>query len=269
MKTCSPATPVVLIAPAMAIGSGYYRPLVEAFTARGWTARTLPRRGFEPTGEQAGRRHDWSFDDEISAIRTGVAAARRDHPGHPVLLLGHSLGGQLVAAHASASAHGPGAVDGVVTVGGEIPHHVHFPRRGVGIATMAGVLVPASAATLGYVGRPLFGAPGARTLMRQWSRMVLTGQLPFDVPERVSAPALVVSLEGDELAPRPAVEDFADRLFEPGTLTRWHYHDNEVPPGATNDHIRWVRSPDHVVERVLSWWAEQQASSYIGEGRQS
>lgn len=257
----TPSTPVVLIAPAMAIGSGYYRPLVEAFTARGWTARTLPRRGFEPADHRADRHHDWSFDDEIGAIGTGVAAARRDHPGRPVLLLGHSLGGQLVAAHASASARGPGSVDGVVTVGGEIPHRVHFPRRGVGIATMAGVLVPASAATLGHVRRPLFGAPGARTLMRQWSRMVLTGRLPFDVPERVSAPALVVSLEGDELAPLPAVEDFADRLFDPGTLTRWHYRDDEVPPGATNDHIRWVRSPDHIVERILAWWAERPAAT--------
>ncbi len=40
-------SPIVLIAPAMAIGSGFYRPVTEAFATHGWDARALGRRGFE------------------------------------------------------------------------------------------------------------------------------------------------------------------------------------------------------------------------------
>lgn len=58
--------PVVLIAPAMAIGSGYYRPLVEELESRGWEARALPRRGFESDGQ-------YFFSDTASAANSSSA----------------------------------------------------------------------------------------------------------------------------------------------------------------------------------------------------
>ncbi|MCL7430282.1 alpha/beta fold hydrolase [Streptomyces sp. YS415] len=108
------STPIVLIAPAMAIGSGYYRPLVAEFERRGWQARALRRRGFERGEPRASRREDWAYRDEIDDIAQAVAAVRAQSPARPVLLLGHSLGGQLVAGHELTR---PPA-NGVITVAG-------------------------------------------------------------------------------------------------------------------------------------------------------
>lgn len=244
--------PLVLIAPAMAIGSGYYRPLVEAFVRRGWTARALGRRGFEREGPRASRTQDWSYADEIADIARAVDAARQEDPQRPVLALGHSLGGQLLVGHHQLHP----AVDGMVTIGAALPHHRNFPRGGLPLLLMGGVIVPTATTVFGHLPKPAFGAPGARTLMREWGRMAVTGRTPYPLHHRIDTPTLIISLEGDSLAPLKAVDAFARDLFEPPAVTRWHYLDDEVPAGASNDHITWVRSPDVVVDRTLGWWEE-------------
>lgn len=244
-------SPLVLIAPAMAIGSRFYAPLVAAFTDRGWSARTLPRRGFEKGEAPASRGNDWSYQDEIDGIAQAVAEAREQAPERPVIVLGHSLGAQLAAGHELGY---PGA-DGLVTVGGSLPYHRHFPNFGLPVAVMA-LLVPLLTSVFGHLPKPAFGAPGARTMMREWAKMVLTGRTPYPAPEAIATPALVISLEDDALSPRRAIDAFARDLFAPGQVTRWDYRTADVPAGASNDHIRWVRHPGPVVDRVVDWWQE-------------
>ncbi len=246
--------PIALIAPAMAIGSRFYRPVVQAFADRGWEARALGRRGFEKGEPTASRTVDWGYDDEIGDIEAAVTAARAEHPDRPVVLVGHSLGGQLVAGHQATRT----PVDAVVTVGGAYPYFRHFPHGGVPLAAMAGVIVPVTTAVFGYLPKPAFGGPGARTLMREWSRMVLTGRPPFPVEKAIDTPAFVISLDHDQLSPAPAIDDLVARLFSPSAVTRWHYRDQDVPSGASNDHIDWVRTPDLVVDRIVDWWTHRE-----------
>lgn len=236
----------------MAIGSGYYRPLREEFERQGWAARALPRRGFEAGQPRASRALDWSYQDEIEDIAQAVDQARAEDAERPVLVLGHSLGGQLLARHHQT--HAP--ADGLVTVGAALQDHGHFPYRGLPVLVMGGVIVPVTTTLLGHLPKPAFGAPGARTLMREWGRMVVTGRTPYEITKKVDAPSLIVSLEGDRLAPAKAVDAFAQGLFEPSAVTRWHYRDDEVPEGASNDHITWARSPALVVERTVAWLAQ-------------
>ena len=244
------AEPLVLIVAAMAVPSGFYRPLVAELESRGWEAQALPTRGFERGEPIASRSADWSYGSEIQAIADAVAKARADQPDRPVILLGHSLGAQLVAGH---QIHHPPA-DGFITVGASVPHFRSYPYGGLGVLAM-GVSVPVVTRIRGYLPRPFFGAPGAQTLMREWARFVRSGRPPFDVPHRITSPTLVVQLQGDTYAVSGSNKIFTEMMIDPAAVTRWVYTRDAAPEGGTTHHVRWVKTPGPVVDRMILWWS--------------
>jgi predicted alpha/beta hydrolase len=233
----------------MAISSRFYAPLLDAFVERGWDAVALPRRGFEPGRPIASRGVDWSYDDEITDIADAVAKARAEDPDRPVILLGHSLGTQLGAGH---QLHRDPA-DGFVCVAASVPHARYYgiPLR------ILGSLIPVVTAVRGFQPKPFFGGPGARTLMREWARMVRTGKPPFAVPHRIATPTLVVRLEGDTYSMPPATDRYIELFIEPSSLTDWTYRKDAVPEGGSTHHVHWVRTPGPVAGRVVEWWSSQ------------
>ena len=243
--------PIVLISSAMAVSSRFYAPLVDAFVERGWDADALPRRGFERGLPVASRKVDWSYDDEINDMADAVAKARAEDSSRPVIILGHSLGSQLGAGH---QLHRDPA-DGFVGVAASVPHAKYFSRAGIPVMTLA-TLLPAVVAVRGFVPPPFFGAPGARTMMREWSRMVRTGKPPFPVPDRITSPTLVARLEGDTFAVPASTDRFAELLVHSSALTQWTYREDAVPEGGSTHHIHWVRTPGPVADRVVTWWDE-------------
>ena len=197
----------------------------------------------------AGREVDWSYDDEVADIADAVAKARADDPERPVVLLGHSLGAQLAASH---QLHRDPA-DALVTVAASVPHARYYPKAGLPLRTMAS-LIPAVVRIRGYLPPPFFGAPGARTMMREWARMVRTGEPPFAVPHRITTPTLDIRLEGDTYAVPAANQRFADLLVEPSSLSRRVYAQDAAPDGGSTHHIHWVRTPGPLVDMVVEWW---------------
>ncbi|MFD7392939.1 hypothetical protein ACFV46_31160 [Streptomyces sp. NPDC059852] len=141
----------------------------------------------------------------------------------------------------------------MITVAGAIPRYRHYAYGGLHVAAMAAMVVPAMTGVFDYLPKSTFGGPGARTLMREWARMVLTGRPPYAVDQPINTPTLVISLGNDALSPLKAVDDVA-RLFSPASVTRWHHTSDQVPEGSTNDHIGWVRTPATVVDHIVTWW---------------
>ena len=250
----------MLIAPAMAVPSKFYAPLVAAFDEHGWHARALTRRGFEPDAPKASREHDWSFADEIADTQAAVDAARADRPESPVVLLGHSLGGQL----SGGVQVGPRPADGLVLVGSSLPHMVHYRKTGIGLGVMAAT-IPIVTRVLGHVPKPWFGAPGARTLMSEWGRMVWDGTPPYEIEQRAQKPTLAVHLAGDSFSVPAAARRFERMIVEPHALTRWRYTRGLTPPGGSTHHVFWVRHPDRVVKQIVDWWSDQANASGGGQ----
>lgn len=255
--------PIVLINPAMAIGSRYYEPLVASFGRHGWEARALPRRGFEDDLPTASRSADWSYADEIADLDEAIRAARAESPDRPVVVLGHSLGGQIAAGQcigASADGQGP---DALVGIGSSTPWFRRYPRAGLPVLAAGAMAWPLTFA-FGYLPKPAFGAPGARTLMREWGAWAVTGRPPFRVDRRIDVPTLVIKLQADPYAVSAATDDYVGRFCDPALTTRWTLTREAAGPDGTTDHVRWVRSPDAVVDRVVDWFAQASANASSG-----
>lgn len=112
-----PVTGVVVIVHGVAEHGGRYGRVARALTGAGFAVLAPDHRGHGPScpPEDLGffaERDGW--DRVIGDIATVLAAARREHPDLPVVLLGHSMGSLiarcLVARH-------PGGVDALVLTG--------------------------------------------------------------------------------------------------------------------------------------------------------
>ncbi len=94
----SDPTGVVLLCHGLGEHSGRYGNVVDALVPDGWAVYGVDHRGH---GRSGGRRAhldvypDWLAD--FDTFRTAVVAR---HPGLPVYLLGHSMGGQIALAYA-------------------------------------------------------------------------------------------------------------------------------------------------------------------------
>lgn len=92
------ASGVLLIAHGLGEHSGRYGNVVDALVPGGWAVYGLDHRGH---GRSAGRRaHIDSYDSWLVDFDTFRREIVARHPGRPVFLLGHSMGGQIALAYA-------------------------------------------------------------------------------------------------------------------------------------------------------------------------
>lgn len=91
-------TGVLLICHGLGEHSGRYGNVVDAVTPDGWAVYGLDHRGH---GRSGGRRtHLDSYADWLADLDTFRRTVVARHPGLPVFLLGHSMGGQIALAYA-------------------------------------------------------------------------------------------------------------------------------------------------------------------------
>lgn len=236
----------------MGIAARFYRPLADALHTAGFGSGVVPRRGVEPGADPPSAERDWSYADEAADLSAAIRAARGDGAG-PVLVLGHSLGAQLVLTMMGTVAADSAAVpDALVTVAASVPFHEDYRGGALDVGALADDVFRTTG-THGYWPTPGFGAPTPATLMREWATMVRTGWLPGAPETPADLDTLAIRLEHDALVPDSAARRF-ESLIAANRLTSWVYGAAHCPPGGTVDHVGWVRTPDAVVRRIVQWW---------------
>lgn len=251
-----PGDPVLLLLPAMGVAAGYYGPFVAGLADEGVAATVLDYPGQGTSEPRVGRDHDYGYADLADAwLDAALDCLGELFPRRPVVLLGHSLGGQVVLARL---AHDRRDVAGVVLLGSGSPYWRAQP---------AALTLLGQTQLMGLVTRLLghwpghrlgFGGRQPRRLVAEWSRFARTGRLApaaRPVEDRladVDLPVLAVDLDGDRLAPPSSVDHLLGKLPS-ARVERWHFRKQPGDPGRPVDHYSFARSPEIIAARVAGW----------------
>lgn len=221
---------VLVINSATGVRRSFYARFARFFAARGYRVLTYDYRGIGgsrtgPVSRVRARMADWGERDFEAALGYAKDALGDARP----LVVGHSVGGQIVGLAPSAA-----RVSAMMLVGSQSGEWRHWDARGrARMLSYWYVLVPLVTATLGYLpARALGGGeslPGG--VARQWARWgrrsgYLMGggerERRAEAYAKVRAPILACSFEGDEYAPKRAVEALLG--FYPGAARKESRH---------------------------------------------
>ncbi|MDN5717421.1 MAG: alpha/beta fold hydrolase [Janibacter sp.] len=252
------SSPFVLVLPAMGVPAGYYGPFVDELARHGVSAGVADYPGQGDARPLAGRGQDLGYTELAHEWLPAVLeTVREDHTG-PVVALGHSLGGHILAAYLSGDQP---AVDAVVLIGSGSTHW----RTQQGVKTLAQTqFVGLISRVLGYwPGHRLgFGGTQPATLMREWAAFSRTGRLAPGGRDVAAAlgertlPLLAVTLDNDMLAP-PAAVDALVALFAGADVERFTFAKEADDPGKPVNHYSFARSPEIIGERIATWVRER------------
>lgn len=255
------AAPAFLLLPALGVPARHYTALAEALARRfGGAAETLDWPVPQTLADRLGGRPAVGYRELLRQV--GDRARALGATGAPVLLLGHSLGGQLGLLAAAQ----PGArIGAVVLVACGTPHWGAWPAASRGRMRLGITVIDTLSRLLPwYPGRWIgFGGDQPRRLMRDWSALArsgdfsgMTGLADAEAQLRAAAPpVLALSVEGDDYAPPSATDALLAKLpraaieravFATPTL-------QSLPPARR--HVAWLREPAPVVEHVVRWLA--------------
>jgi predicted alpha/beta hydrolase len=191
----------------------YYGRFAQWLAERGFTVLTYDYRGIGESRPDRlrgfpGRLRDWGLEDFEGVLRF----VAREHPGRPVTLVGHSVGGQLTGFPRSNE-----LIKAAVTVGSQFGYWGHWPMPHKLAMRALWYVMPAIARTVGFLpGQLGVGEHVPAGVAIEWARWgrqrgsFTDDGVTTEGFERLRVPVLSFSFADDLYAPKLAV----DRLHE-------------------------------------------------------
>jgi predicted alpha/beta hydrolase len=249
-QPANPAAPIVLCWPAMGVPAGFYRPFASALRAAGLAVVVADLRGTGASQPRPSRASRYGYAELAGDVGAVLAHAEPARGERPVVLLGHSLGGQACLLHLAGT--GEPAVAGLALVAVGLPYwRVYRGRRSLSVLALTQGILAAATVLRVWPGWG-FGGRQARGVIGDWAHTARTGTFPpldgIDMEAavaRVRTPVLAISLERDQYTPSPTVDQLVGKLVA-APVQREHYD-------GTVDHFRWARSPGPVAGRVAKF----------------
>ncbi len=254
----SPAQPRarLLWLPALGVAARHYLPLAEALATHGIATHLHEWRGNGGSSLRPSREVDWGYR-ELLALDLPASLAALPDDGLPLLLGGHSLGGQLACCLAGQLA--PERLAGLRLVATGTPWWRSFPAPRRWLLPAVYRFLPWLARRQGALpGRRLgFGGTEARGLIADWAKVGLGNRyaaagLDADLEAgmaTVRAPALGIVLEGDWFAPAGSMQALLAKM--PHAISRIVRLDAAALQGPA-DHFGWMKAPAAVASCLAS-----------------
>jgi predicted alpha/beta hydrolase len=252
-------SPVLICFPAMGVSAKFYYPLALRLAQRGWNVVTADLRGNGHSSVRASKQNNFGYHEMLTYDWPVIVShARSLFPNHPLLLLGHSLGGQLSALYSSIQLN---EINGLILIAACSVFYKgwDFPRN-LGVLTGT-QLARAIANIMGYFPGERIGFAGieSRQVIGDWASNARTGRYDIansphcfeELLDKVTIPVLAISFEDDGLAPKRAVQNLCQKIGR-AQLTQVELGSND---GEKNiDHFNWLRRPEPVVAEIEDWF---------------
>lgn len=251
--------PIVMIWPAMGVASRKYKRFMNELAQLGMSSVSVDYRGFGASTPRTERGSAVGYH-EIATVDfpAVVAEVQGLFPGRPIVLLGHSLGGQIGVMYAATY---PTRLAGIVLIATNTPYHRVYPGR-TALAPLLGTSFAAVMArmfgyypgdTLNFLGRQ------PKPLILDWARLARTnsfdsighGTSYSELMRQVGVPVLAASIDGDWMAPPEALDALCAHIPNVG-LTRKHF-DKSMTDGKAAGHIAWINHGEKIAEEIADW----------------
>ena len=264
------ATAVVLIPAAMGVKQQFYTPFAEFLCEHGMAVLSFDYRGMGeslPTEYQKSLRgfqatlNDWAELDYNAALLT----ARAWQPNVPLLVVGHSLGGQL--AGLTPDNH---LIDGLLTVGcGTGYWRDNAPQLKRYVWLLWYFLVPFYTSICGYFPGKKLRKVGnlPKGVIYQWARWCRdhryfvdkSGQAMQTYHHQMRAPVLSMSFTDDEMMGRKNIDSLHD-YFRHAPVERRYIRPQDVDAKRIG-HFGFFRSEfrDSLWQQALQWLSQHRS----------
>ena len=263
--------PVVVFVPAMGIPARKYDAFCNAMADYGVNVACFDVRGLGNSSVRVSRSVDFSY---ATVVEQEYCAALRlvaqEFPKSRLLLVGHSLGGQLGALYTAHAKHhaskGWVIPDGLGLIASCSIYHKGWPfPMSFGLLGFTQFSLMLSK-ILGYFpGKYVgFGGSEARSLISDWAYGARSGRydlisdlssksrIAYDpMLAKVTEPVISINFAEDTLAPLKPTRFLVDKL----NTSDWQRHliDKDSLGTKQADHYQWMRSPNLPAKRIAEW----------------
>jgi predicted alpha/beta hydrolase len=248
---------IILILPALGVRASFYKTLVQEFCKNKMSVMLMNLRGNGDSSVKVTRGVHFGFNEIINHdIASAVDYISKTYPKKKIYLMGHSLGGQLACLYASKF---PQKISGIILAAScTVYYKVHTNKLKILIQTQ---LVRAVTESLGYFPGKRIGFAGTESVgvMRDWSNNALNGEYIVDGDTtdfgqkllELKTSVLALSFEGDNLAPRTAVQDLTGRMPK-SRISVKHYYPTDLAQKELN-HFCWAKTPKPLISEITNW----------------
>ncbi len=249
---------VLVIFPAMGVKASYYKNAAQHFAAHRLHVVTIDHRGHGTSTVKPSRINNFGYREQVEVEYPHILEqVKLLFPNCKVVIMGHSLGGQMGSMFISRYRH---LADGIILNASCSPYY-----KGWGIGAGFGLwlfawFIRMVIALLGYYpgNRIGFGGREAAGVMRDWCYSAATGKFAalgsdFNYETAMSSfakPVLGITYEGDTSAP-PEALNFLLNKFNASTVQRSH-----ITPKVSEkkfNHYSWAKKPS-ICDGVIKEW---------------
>lgn len=265
-----PSSAICICLPAMGVRASFYKLFANELALLGYTVVTADWRGQGYSSETASFKTDFGYENYVTDLDDIVQFLKQKFPGKPIILVGHSLGGQMESLYISRF---PQNCNQLVLIAANSVYYKGWDKKQARKIKMAGAFFYPLSKLLGYFpGRFIgFGGREARTTMKDWTHNLKTGSykltnssFDYDQALKEAKPnILCISFENDHLiAPKQAVINLLNKFNDKARIEHLHFTADQI--GIPNvNHFSWAKQPSPIVGIVHEWIKKTSLTPYL------